>query len=41
MADPENPGDELNVGLLLFILTFLVLAAARLMLMRLETKAGK
>ena len=29
------------LGLLLFILTFFVLAAARLMLMRLETKAGK
>ena len=29
------------LGLLLFVLTFFVLAAARLMLMRLETKAGK
>ena len=29
------------LGLLLFVLTFFVLSAARLMLMRLETKAGK
>ena len=29
------------LGLLLFVLTFFVLAAARLMLLRLETKAGK
>jgi phosphate transport system permease protein len=29
------------LGLLLFVLTFLVLAAARLMLMRLESKAGR
>jgi phosphate transport system permease protein len=29
------------LGLLLFILTFAVLAAARLMLMRLELKQGK
>jgi phosphate transport system permease protein len=28
-------------GLILFIITFIVLAIARLMLMRLETKAGK
>ena len=28
------------LGLLLFVLTFFVLAAARLMLMRLEKKAG-
>ena len=30
----------LSLGLLLFVLTFFVLAAARLMLMRLEKKAG-
>ena len=29
------------LGLILFLITFIVLAAARLMLMRLEQKAGK
>jgi phosphate transport system permease protein len=29
------------LGLLLFVLTFIVLASARLMLLRLEMKAGK
>jgi phosphate transport system permease protein len=30
----------LELGLLLFVITFFVLAAARIMLMRLERKAG-
>ena len=32
---------EIALGLLLFVLTFIVLAIARLMLARLEIKAGK
>jgi phosphate transport system permease protein len=31
----------ISLGLILFVITFFVLAAARLMLMRLEKKAGK
>jgi phosphate transport system permease protein len=40
-SDGLHQSGLILLGLLLFILTFLVLAAARLMLMRLETKAGK
>ena len=40
-SDGLHQSGLILLGLLLFILTFMVLAAARLMLMRLETKAGK
>ena len=34
-------GARISTSLLLFVLTFFVLSAARLMLLRLEQKAGK
>jgi len=40
-SDGLHQSSLILLGLLLFVLTFFVLAAARLMLMRLETKAGK
>lgn len=40
-SDGLHQSGLILLGLLLFVLTFMVLAAARLMLMRLETKAGK
>ena len=40
-SDGLHQSGLILLGLLLFILTFIVLAAARLMLMRLEQKAGK
>jgi phosphate transport system permease protein len=40
-SDGLHQSGLILLGLLLFMLTFLVLAAARLMLMRLENKAGK
>jgi phosphate transport system permease protein len=39
-SDGLHQSGLILLGLLLFILTFLVLSAARLMLMRLEQKAG-
>ncbi len=40
-SDGLHQSGLILLGLLLFLLTFIVLACARLMLMRLETKAGK
>ena len=40
-SDGLHQSGLILLGLLLFVLTFMVLAAARLMLMRLEMKAGK
>lgn len=40
-SDGLHQSGLIMLGLLLFVLTFLVLSAARLMLMRLEQKAGK
>ena len=40
-SDGLHQSGLILLGLLLFVLTFIVLACARLMLMRLETKAGK
>ena len=40
-SDGLHQAGLIELGLLLFVLTFFVLAAARLMLMRLENKAGK
>jgi phosphate transport system permease protein len=40
-SDGLHQSSLILLGLLLFVLTFFVLAGARLMLMRLETKAGK
>jgi phosphate transport system permease protein len=40
-ADGVHQSSLILLGLLLFVLTFVVLSAARLMLMRLENKAGK
>ncbi|HKO72964.1 MAG TPA: phosphate ABC transporter permease subunit PstC [Bradyrhizobium sp.] len=40
-SDGLHQSGLILLGLLLFVLTFLVLASARLMLLRLETKAGK
>jgi phosphate transport system permease protein len=40
-SDGLHQSSLILLGLLLFVLTFFVLAAARVMLMRLETKAGK
>jgi phosphate transport system permease protein len=40
-SDGLHQSSLILLGLLLFVLTFFVLAAARLMLLRLEQKAGK
>ena len=40
-SDGLHQSSLILLGLLLFVLTFMVLTAARLMLLRLEKKAGK